>query len=325
MYRIESLLSARLFLRPQMVDDRIYFLSNISGHNSLYVMDYGGSVPEPLLPPQIVLQNPHLIGGGSFAVFSNLDQILVMIDQDGDENYLPMEVPIIGGFPEPAFHNFFENTRCHLGQVDAEKNLCVIMAESREEGVMTTYLCHFDTGEVEEIYASPYGAFPAIVNEDYSRMVLVEGYMMGDDVAYLWEKGKELSLLFGKPLAQREPGEDVPLTAFGGGFFTDDGKGIVLSNALFKDTYGLGYLSLDDPTNPEDVPFEGLVHSGAGEFDGLTKLKNGKFLLEFNIDGCSWAYEAAYDPGEKVMMAETVLVGVDELADGVLEAIKYDH
>jgi pimeloyl-ACP methyl ester carboxylesterase len=325
MYRIEALLSARLFLRPQVVNDRIYFLSNISGHNSLYVMDYGGSVPEPLLPPQIVLQNPHLIGGGSFAVFEDLGKILVMIDRDGDENYLPMEIPITGGFPVPAFNNFFENTRCHMGQVDSEQNLCVMMAESREEGVMTTYICHVDTGAVEEIYASPYGAFPAVVNEDYSRMVLVEGYMVGDNVAYLWERGKDLTLLYGKPLDQREPGEQVPLTAFGGGFFTQDGKGIVFSNALFKDTYGLGYLSLDDPTNPEEVHFEGLAHRGAGEFDGLTKLKNGKFLLEFNIDGASWAYEADYDPVEKVMVAETVLVGAGELADGVLEAIKYDH
>jgi len=74
-YRIEALLSARLFLRPEVVGDRIYFISNISGHNSLYVMDHGGSVPEPLLPPDIVLQNPHLIGGASFAVLKDLGKI----------------------------------------------------------------------------------------------------------------------------------------------------------------------------------------------------------------------------------------------------------
>ncbi len=59
---IESLLSARLFLAPQLWKDRIYFLSNISGHFSLYAMDYGGGVLEPLLPPNIALQNPELIG-----------------------------------------------------------------------------------------------------------------------------------------------------------------------------------------------------------------------------------------------------------------------
>ena len=59
MYRIESLLSARLFLTPQLVGDRIYFLSNSSGHLSLYVMDKGGSVPEPLLPGQSPCKTPN--------------------------------------------------------------------------------------------------------------------------------------------------------------------------------------------------------------------------------------------------------------------------
>ncbi len=74
MNRIESLLSARLFLVPQLAQNRIFFLSNTSGWISLYAMDYGGSVPEPLLPPHIALQNPHLIGGHSFFVFPELEQ-----------------------------------------------------------------------------------------------------------------------------------------------------------------------------------------------------------------------------------------------------------
>ena len=59
--RIESLLSARLFLEPQLADDRLYFVSSLSGHLSLYAMDAAGGVPEPLLPPQIALQNPKLV------------------------------------------------------------------------------------------------------------------------------------------------------------------------------------------------------------------------------------------------------------------------
>lgn len=62
-------------------------------------MKQGGSVPVPLIPPNIALQNPLLIGGESFAVFPNLDKILVMIDQDGDENYLPMQIPLEEDFP----------------------------------------------------------------------------------------------------------------------------------------------------------------------------------------------------------------------------------
>src|SRR5437870_13672596 len=103
MSRIESLLSARLFLAPQLRDGRIYFISNLGGRFSLYVMDYAGSVPEPLLPPDIALQNPELIQGYPFYVFPRLKKILVMIDSDGDEKYRPMLIPIDGGFPEPAF------------------------------------------------------------------------------------------------------------------------------------------------------------------------------------------------------------------------------
>ena len=66
--RIESLLSARLFLEPRLADGRLYFISSLSGHLSLFAMDAGGGVPEPLLPPQIALQNPELIGGHSFDV-----------------------------------------------------------------------------------------------------------------------------------------------------------------------------------------------------------------------------------------------------------------
>ena len=102
MAQIESFLSARSFLSPQLVDDRIYFISNLSGQMSLYAMDYGGSVPEPLLPPDIAMQNPHLIGGNSFFVFPKIGKILVMLDKDGDENYQPKLIPITGGYPEPV-------------------------------------------------------------------------------------------------------------------------------------------------------------------------------------------------------------------------------
>ena len=98
--RIESLLSARLFLEPHLAAGRLYFISNLSGHLSLFAMDADGGVPEPLLPPQIALQNPELIGGESFFVLPELDRIVVMIDRDGDENYRPFTIPLEGGFPE---------------------------------------------------------------------------------------------------------------------------------------------------------------------------------------------------------------------------------
>ena len=57
-YSVELLLAARLFLSPQLVGNRLFFISDLSGRLSLYAMDCGGSVPEPLLPRDIALQNP---------------------------------------------------------------------------------------------------------------------------------------------------------------------------------------------------------------------------------------------------------------------------
>src|SRR5438045_623936 len=102
MLPIELMLSARLFTKPKLVGDRVYFMSNLGqgGHLSLYVMDYGGSMPEPLLPPDVALQNPKLIAGDIFYVFPGLGKILLMLDRDGDENYQPMFIPLDGGIPE---------------------------------------------------------------------------------------------------------------------------------------------------------------------------------------------------------------------------------
>ena len=83
-------------------------------------MDVGGSVPEPLLPPGIALQNPELLGGMAFCALPELDRIVLMLDQDGDENYQPRVIPLDGGFPEPLNEDVFGGMRTHLVDVDEE-------------------------------------------------------------------------------------------------------------------------------------------------------------------------------------------------------------
>src|SRR6266705_1883259 len=102
---LESLLAARLFLSPTLLGNRHFFLSNLcqGGHLSLYAMDAGGSVPEPLLPAHIALPNPELVEAEVFALFPKLGKILLMLDRDGDENYQPMLIPLECGIPEPGF------------------------------------------------------------------------------------------------------------------------------------------------------------------------------------------------------------------------------
>ena len=131
-------------------------------------------------------------------------------------------------------------------------------------------------------------------------------------------------MLYGKPLSERELGEEVPLTAFGHGFFTDDDRSLVINSGIFRDTYGMGILSLDNPEEIAEVPFEGLAHKGVGEYDGLGPIENGRFILFFNIDGATWAYEAEYDSETKALRAINILTGKGVLSEGVLEAIWYD-
>src|SRR5438034_2386175 len=133
--RIEALLSARLFVEPQLAGDRVYFVSNLSGHLSLYSMDAAGGVPVPLLPPRMALQNPELIGGRLFHVAPGLDRIVVMIDHDGDEDYEPFLIPLDGGFPEPIAPEEFHGRRSHLIDVDDATSTAYFVSESKDEAM----------------------------------------------------------------------------------------------------------------------------------------------------------------------------------------------
>lgn len=325
MPRIESLLSARLFLAPQLVEDRVYFLSNLSGQLSLYAMDYGGSVPEPLLPPHIALQNPHLMDGYSFHVFPALAKILVMIDQDGDENYQPMVIPIRGGFPEPLFGKKFEDYRVHVTDCDVKSNLVHLTAESRDEQLYTSYQGNLEIGALQELGQSRWGNYVDGVSEDHSKVILIDGYTMGDHVLYLWEPGYgKRKLLYGTPIEDREVGAEIPLNAISSTQFTAGG-GLLFITALFLDTYGLGYFDLKNPEEVKPVAITGTTHEGMGELEKIEHLKNGRYLLQYNIDGSTWLYEGKFEESELSLNLDTVICGQGELSDGVLEKSYYDQ
>jgi pimeloyl-ACP methyl ester carboxylesterase len=316
-YRIESFLSARLHLSPQCAGDRIYFISNMSGKLSLYAMYYGGSVPEPLLPPHIAMQNPDLVGGYSFYTFPLLDRIMVMLDHDGDENYQPMLIPIEGGFPEPAFDNFFEKHRVHLAECDMEKNIVYLNAERRDKSVSEVYRGDLRTNKVTKLAESEWGAYPGGANEDHTRVFMADGYTAGDTVLYLLEKNKK-SVLYGKPLEERKEGEVVPPNGLGAVEFTPTGKGALVTSAVFDDKFGLGYVDLGKPGKIEPVKVEGAVHTGTGELAGFRRLKGSHYAVQYNIDGCSWLYEGIFNEDKRIMSLKHVLVGDGDLAGGVL-------
>jgi pimeloyl-ACP methyl ester carboxylesterase len=326
LYRIEALLSARLFLAPQLAGERIYFISNLSGHLSLYAMDYGGSVPEPLLPPNIALQNPHLMEGNSFCVLPRLGKIVVVMDKDGDENYQPMSIPINGGFPEPLFNNFFAAYRVHLGKYDVETNILYFGAESRLEQNNVAYQGNLATGELVKLGESPWGAHTDSFNTTHTKAVLADSYTAGDHTLYLWTKESgQRKLLYGTPMEERAPGQQVPLSAVSGSNFTAQDCGLLLFTTLFEDAGGLGYLPLSGAAEIQPVTIAALVHQGNGEFLDAQHLKDNRYLLIYNIDSCSWLYEATFDEEKLLMTANYVLAGTGQIANGVLEGIHYEE
>lgn len=324
MFRIESLLSARLFLAPQLNSDRIYFLSNLSGHINLYAMNFGGSVPEPLLPPDIALQNPHLMSGYSFYVFPKLGKILVLIDTDGDELYQPMMIPIDGGYPEPIFEDAFTKSRLHLLQCDADSNLAYFTVESQEAPLQRAFQGNLETGKARFLWESQWGAYIGGVSDDHRRVILLDSYTPGDHVVYLWEQSQNTTkLLIGTPIEARIPDQEIPVNSISDAHFTNN-NGLLFYTSLFSDTYGLGYVKIDSPEDVKPVDIKGIVHHGEGEFEGIQHLENDKYLLKFNIDGASWLYEAIFNKDELDMKIGNIICGEGILSNGVTEDFYYD-
>ena len=322
--KIEALLAARLFLAPQLWNDRVYFLSNQSGRFSLYAMDAGGSVPEPLLPPDIALQNPELQAGYSFYVFPHLNKIVVSIDKDGDEAYQPQAIPIEGGFPEIMFPAL-AGSQVFFVPHPHDKNKLVLIAQSLTEPISRSYLADVTTGELEQVSESQWGGSPAAVNAANNRVVVEESYTGGDNILSLWERGQGQRPLYGTPLDERADGEEVAPNGIDSIHFTLDDKGLLFTTMLFDDAGGLGYLPLDGSGTIQPVGIEGIKHSGRGELEGLRWLHGARYGLYYNIDGVSWAYEGTFDEDAPTMRLDTVVCGQEPLAGGVMKAIHYDE
>jgi pimeloyl-ACP methyl ester carboxylesterase len=323
--RIESLLSARLFLNPQLAGDKLYFDSDLAGRLSLYAMHVGGGVPQPLLPPGIALQNPELVNGLPFYVLPEQERIVIMLDSDGDENYQPLVIPLVGGFPEPLNEDVFSGTRVHLIEVDADTATAYLTAESKEEAVMSAYRCDLATGEAELLGKSQYGPFVVGWTPDHTRAILADGYTFGDILLYENDpESGERRVVWGTPIEEREQGKEYPLLGLQSSHVTESGDGLFIGTSLFSDSYGPGYLPLVPGTEVEPVELTGAVHEGVGELEAFNHLDGNRYVARFNIDGCSWAYEATFDEQARKVELGRVLVGQGELADGVLHGLFHD-
>jgi pimeloyl-ACP methyl ester carboxylesterase len=320
--RIESLLSARLFVEPQLAGGRLYFVSNLAGQLSLYSMDAAGGVPTPLLPPRIALQNPELLGGRLFHVLPELNRILVLIDRDGDENYEPFFIPLDGGFPQPIAPESFHGRRSHL--VDVVDKNAYFVAESKEESLFYALRVELGDGTVEALGQSMYGAIPVAWTPDQSRVVLQDEYLVGDSLLYEVEDGNR-RILYGTPLEEREQGKQYPRSGIRSLHGTAAGNGMLLVASVFDDAGMPAYLDFSRPNELEPVRVNGIVHEGVGELEQLEHLDGDRYALHYNIDGCSWAYDTRFDEAARELRVERILVGQGELAGGVLHGLHHDR
>lgn len=325
MIRLESLLSARLFLSPQRAGRKLYFVSNLSGRFSLYAMDVDGGEPKPLLPPEIGLPNPAMLESESFGLLPRWGKILVMIDRDGDERTCPMLVPAEGGTPTPAFPGKLENQRVTLLHCDPEQSVVYLMVESLTDAVNAAYQGNVETGELRLLGESPWTCYPDGASSSHEFGLVAETYTSGDVVLYLWKRhSADRLLLHGKPMRSRAQGEDVVPSGISHCHVTQDERGVLCITSLFADTFGLGYLLLDEPGVAHPVRVEGVVHRGPGELDKLWRVTGDRYVVHFNIDGCSWAYEGRFDPSSRNLEVEHVLCGRGQLSQGVLQSLHYD-
>lgn len=324
-FKVESLLSARLFLQPQLAGGRVYFISDLSGRLSLYAMDEAGSVPEPLLPPELSLMTPSLMGGLPFYAFPKLGKIIVMIDKDGDENYQPMVIPLEGGIPEPLFPQF-AGMQLQMEHPDGERNLFVLNVDYRKEAKNDAFRVDLATGSLTLIGSSPYGYYVAGANDDLTRAIVAEGYEEGDVALFLWNGGEPVTAkdaIFGKPLSERAEGEHAPLNGIQSAEPVGE-SGVLLACALFDDRRGLAYFEIGQPESAHPVEVTGVRHTGNSEMESVTHLKGDRHRVQYNIDGATWAYEGAFDRAGLRMTLDTVICGEPPLANGVAESIRYD-
>lgn len=325
MYPIESLLSARQFLVPQTVGEHIYFVSNMSGRLSLYRMKMGGSIPEPLLPPELALQNPHLMGT-LYRVIPGIGKILVMLDHNGDENYKPMTIPLEGGYPEPLLAGDTGDFRYFVDEIHLDKNLLYLNASSHKEALNELYRIDLKTGEKTLMYRSKYGGGIGGLNGDHSRAVLLEGYSNGDLVLLSWEDGKEETpVLYGTLMDDRgEDFEPALENIFAINFVRNDSH-IVFFTSKFEDTGGIGWMDLSAPDRIHPGTITGVQHSGLGELETIRNTGGSQYLVFYNIDGSDWVYRAELDEATFTLALKDVIVGQGELSDGVLESFLHDR
>ncbi|MDH5402695.1 MAG: prolyl oligopeptidase family serine peptidase [Candidatus Heimdallarchaeota archaeon] len=321
-YPIQSLLSAKQLLVPEIHDGKIYFIGNMSGMYSLYDMDINGSVPSPLLPDGTALQNPHLMAGSNFVLLPKLNKIMVMVDQNGDELYQPCLIPLTGGIPEPIF-NEYPGMQVIMIYYDHQANIAYFNIDNRTERGNELLQVNFNDNTRISYGKTDYGKFLAGVTKDHSTLITSEVYSNGDSVFYLHKEGVD-SLLYGIPMDQRKEDEEIILAGMYYFYFIENNTALLTTSTLFNDKRSICRLPLDGSGNLEEIGFTNFEMDQVME--GLQRLYDDVYFIHYNVDGCSEVYLAEYLPDEKKMSIKYNVIGKYEpITNGVILGLSWDQ
>ncbi|MFW9831903.1 MAG: alpha/beta hydrolase family protein [Candidatus Thorarchaeota archaeon] len=219
-----------------------------------------------------------------------------MVDNNGDENYQPCFVPLTGGIPKPIFGDRYEGQQLLCFEFDEKKAIAYFTIDDRKTPNQETIQVDLKTLKTKSLGKSIYGNYCIGFNEEHDTKLLADTYTANDDVLYIWKKGaKERTLLFGTPLDVREQGKEYPLLGLGRCHFINNNQGLIFRTTIHNDRGGVGYLNLSNPNQIHPVKVTNEQHTGQGELDWVRHIHGNIYLVGYNIDGCSWVYQALLD------------------------------
>ena len=154
--------------------------------------------------------------------------------------------------------------RVHLISCDRKAGLVYFSAESRTASMKMAYMADLNSGEVVKLDERPMERLPG-----GSQRRQQQGghcrrlHSVGDTILNVWDKKSgEKKLIYGVPLDQRQPGQEVPLNGIGSAAFDPDEKGLLLTCAIYSDDLLAGLPALQK--TPGNWPGQGKAHPPQG-------------------------------------------------------------
>jgi hypothetical protein len=138
---------------------------------------------------------------------------------------------------------------------------------------------------------------------------------VGDETLYFWRRGRDASHYTSpwKIATGRSTAKQILHPIY-------QGDRVWFGTVHLRILTG-GYLNFKNPKDIKPVTITGVIHRGIGEFTEFRHLKDDRYLVIYNIDGCSWAYEGVLTEKDLQFRITRSICGEGQISNGVLESI----